>query len=122
LWFAIAALAFARSGAPPVEQVVLAGGVALFAGIIATVLFFEATGRVQNQPGALGAVEAMQAAEIVFASVLGAWLFAEIWPGTTAWTGAAIVMAGIVALGLLAGREAAGREAALKALRSDRGG
>lgn len=122
LWFATAAIAFARSGAPPAEQVWLAGGVALFAGIIATVLFFEATGRVQDQPGALGAVEAMQAAEIVFASVLGALLFAEALPGATAWTGAAIVMAGIVMLGLLAGREAAGREAALKALRSDRGG
>ena len=77
LWFAIAAVAFARSGAPPAEQLWLAGGVALFAGIIATVLFFEATGRVQDQPGALGAVEAMQAAEIVFASVLGALLFAN---------------------------------------------
>lgn len=122
LWWLIAATAFARSGTPPAEQVWLAGGVALFAGIIATVLFFEATGRVQDQPGALGAVEAMQAAEIVFASLLGALLFAEALPGTRAWMGAAIVMGGIVALGLLAGREAAGREAALKALRSDRGG
>lgn len=122
IWWLLAAFAFGRSGAPPASQALLALGVAVFAGIIATVLFFEATGRVRNQPGALGAVEAMQAAEIVFASVLGAWLFGEALPGANAWSGAAIVMAGIVALGLLAGREAAGRHAAVAALRSDRGG
>jgi drug/metabolite transporter (DMT)-like permease len=122
IWWLLAAFAYGRTGAPPLNQALLALGVAVFAGIIATVLFFEATGRVRNQPGALGAVEAMQAAEIIFASVLGAWLFGEALPGASAWSGAAIVMAGIIALGLLAGREAAGHQAALAALRSERGG
>jgi len=121
LWLLLAAAGFARGGLPSVEQAGLALGVALFAGVIATVLFFEATGRVRHQPGALGAVEAMQAAEIVFAAGFGALLLHEALPGGLGMLGAAVVMGGIVVLGLLAGREAAGEQRRLAALRSERG-
>src|SRR5690606_26845570 len=39
LWWAIAAWAWTRSGAPPAGQVWLAGGVALSAGVVASILF-----------------------------------------------------------------------------------
>ncbi len=120
-WWLIAAWAGSVAGSPPWSQVVLAGGVALFAGTIATILFFRATEMVQDDPAALGAVEAMQAAELVFSTALGVAFLGEHVPGGVALVGAALVIAGILALGALAGRRAAGDARAARALRSDRG-
>lgn len=120
-WWLIAAYAYAEAGAPPQQQVLLAAGVALSTGTIATILFFHATGMVRNDPAALGAAEAMQAAEILFATALGVMLLGEPWPGGRTALGAALVMAGIVALGLVVGRRSAGDTRATQALRTDRG-
>lgn len=121
LWWAIAASAFATTGAPPHTQVLFAAGVALGAGVIATVLFFQATGMVRNDPTALAAAEAMQAAEILFATLIGVLWLGESWPQDRALWGAAIVVAGIVAFSIVASRAAAGDPHATKELRSDRG-
>jgi drug/metabolite transporter (DMT)-like permease len=94
-WLLVAALAFERLGAPPMGQVWLAAGVALGAGIIATILFFQATGMVRDLPAALGAAEAMQAAELLFAIGLGALFLGETWPSGIALWGAGLVIAGI---------------------------
>jgi drug/metabolite transporter (DMT)-like permease len=120
-WWLVAAYAANTAGTPPIEQVLLAAGVALFAGTIATILFFHATAMVQNDPAALGAVEAMQAAEILFSTVLGIVLLGEAPPTGVAALGAALVVLGIVALGVLVGRSAAGDERATQTLRTDRG-
>ena len=122
LWWAIAVAAFATTGAPPANQVLLAAGVALGAGVIATVLFFQATGMVRNDPTALAAAEAMQAAEILFATVIGALWLGEAWPQGRALAGACVVMLGIVAFSVVAARAAAGNDRRVKELRSDRGG
>jgi drug/metabolite transporter (DMT)-like permease len=121
LWWAIAATAFATTGAPPQSQVLFAAGVALGAGVIATVLFFQATGMVRNDPTALAAAEAMQAAEILFATLIGVLWLGESWPQGRAFWGAAIVIAGIVAFSIVASRAAAGDPHATKELRGDRG-
>lgn len=105
LWWAVAAFAFARSGAPSGGQVALAAGVALGAGVIATVLFFQATGMVRREPTALAAAEAMQAAEILFATAFGALWLGEAWPHGGAALGAALVIAGIVAISWAAARQ-----------------
>ena len=120
-WLAVAAFAWVEAGPPPASQVWMAGGVALFAGTIATILFFRATAMVQDQPAALGAVEAMQAAEILFSTAFGVLLLGEAAPRGTAAVGAALVIAGIVALGFLVGRRSAGDERSARALRTDRG-
>jgi drug/metabolite transporter (DMT)-like permease len=121
LWWAIAAGAFASTGAPSPSQVFLAAGVALGAGVIATVLFFQATGMVRNDPTALAAAEAMQAAEILFATLIGVLWLGEAWPQGRASWGAAIVIAGIVAFSIVASRAAAGDPHATQELRGDRG-
>jgi len=121
LWWAIAATAFATTGTPPYGQVLLAAGVALGAGVIATVLFFQATGMVRNDPTALAATEAMQAAEILFATLIGVLWLGEAWPQGRALWGAVIVIAGIVAFSIVASRLAAGDPHATKELRGDRG-
>ena len=120
-WWIVAAYAGHAAGAPPPMQVALAAGVALFTGTIATILFFHATGMVRDDPAALGAVEAMQAAELLFSTVLGVAFLGESVPRGFAVLGALLVVAGIVWLGLLVGRDSAGNARATKALRTDRG-
>jgi len=120
-WWIVAIYAAHEAGAPPPSQILLASGVALFAGTIATILFFHATGMVRDDAAALGAVEAMQAAEILFSTVLGVMLLGEDWPRGWSIAGALLVIGGIVGLGLLVGRGAAGDDHATRALRTDRG-
>ena len=105
-WVLIAAVAFAQAGSPSSQQVWLAGGVALGAGIVATILFFQATGMVRDLPAALGAAEAMQAAELLFAIGMGALFLGEAWPQGVAVWGAALIVFGIVAFAWLVSRPA----------------
>lgn len=121
MWLAVAALAWTGTGLPSMGQVWLAGGVALGAGVIATILFFQATGMVRNDPTALAAAEAMQAAEILFATLIGVLWLGEQWPQGRALGGAVLVVVGIVVFSLVAARAAAGDRRATQELRSDRG-
>src|SRR5690606_14280918 len=59
LWLLVMAYAAFVAGPPTAAQVWLAAGVALSAGVIATILFFQATGMVRDRPLALAGVEAM---------------------------------------------------------------
>ena len=120
-WWALALFALSTTGLPSMPQLWLAAGVALGAGIIATVLFFQATGMVRNDPTGLAAAEAMQAAEILFATLFGVLWLGEAWPqGRAAW-GAGLVVVGIVVFSVVAARAAAGRPRATRRLRTDRG-
>ncbi|MDR7193917.1 multidrug resistance efflux transporter family protein [Luteimonas terrae] len=121
LWLLVAAFAWHEAGTPSMSQVWLAAGVALSAGVIATILFFQATGMVRNNPVALGAAEAMQAAELLFAALLGALFLQEAWPQGRALIGAVVVTLGIVAFAIVVARPAAGSARRIKALRGDKG-
>ena len=121
LWLLVAVYAGVRSGAPAASHVWLAAGVAVCAGVIATILFFQATGMVRNQPLALGAAEAMQGSEVVFAVLLGVLLLGEAWPSGLAVPGALLVIAGIVAFAWVVARPAAGSARKVQALRTDKG-
>jgi drug/metabolite transporter (DMT)-like permease len=120
-WLLVAAFAWQRAGAPSPGQLWLAGGVALSAGVIATILFFHATGMVRDNPAALGAAEAMQAAELLFATVLGVTFLHEPWPRGIALWGALLVVAGIVAFAWVVARPQAREPHAAHALPTDRG-
>ena len=121
MWLLVSVFAWQQAGAPPLSQVGMAAGVALSAGVIATILFFQATGMVRDNPVALGAVEAMQAAELLFATVIGAWLLQEAWPHGIALIGAVLVVGGIVVFAWVVARPTAGSLAKTRALRTDRG-
>jgi drug/metabolite transporter (DMT)-like permease len=118
LWIAIAAYAWHEAGVPPVSQVWLAGGVALSAGVIATILFFQATGMVRDNPAALGAAEAMQAAELLITTAIGVAFLHEAWPRGVALWGGALVVLGIVAFAAMVAR---GNAPKPRVLRTDRG-
>ena len=121
LWWAIAAVAWTTVGPPTAGQAWLAAGVAVGAGIIATVLFFQATGMVRNDPVGLATAEAMQAAEILFATAIGALWLGEAWPRGGALAGVGLVVAGIVAFSWMATRAVAHDAHAVRELRSERG-
>ncbi|GAA5067700.1 multidrug resistance efflux transporter family protein [Lysobacter panacisoli] len=121
MWWAIAAVTFATIGPPPLGQVTFAAGVALGAGVVATVLFFQATGMVRNNPTALAAAEAMQAAEILFATLIGVMWLGEAWPQGRALGGAVLVVVGIVVFSIVATRAAAHDRRTVEEMESDRG-
>jgi len=104
-WLVLAAVTWSTVGPPTLRVAMLAAGVALSSGVIATVLFFKATHMVGRQPVALAAVEAMQAAELLFATLLGVSFLGEAWPhGIAAWGAVAIVL-GIAAFSWISARE-----------------
>jgi hypothetical protein len=73
---------------------------------------------VRDNPVALGAAEAMQAAELLFATLLGVSFLHEQWPRGIALSGAALVVAGILAFAWVVARP---RDAIdPRALRGDR--
>lgn len=106
-WLLVAIFAWRASGAPSSSQIALAAGVALLAGVVATILFFQATGMVRNDPVALGAAEAMQGAEPLFAALLGAWWLGESWPSGAALVGTGLVVVGIAAFAWVVARQQA---------------
>ncbi len=83
-------------------------------------MFFRATDMVRREPTALAAVEAMQAAELLFATLLGVLFLGEAWPHGYALFGALAIIVGIALFGWVSGRGAAGNDEAVRALRSDR--
>jgi hypothetical protein len=89
--------------------------------VIATLRFFQGTGMVRDNPAALGAAEAVQAAELLFATVLGVWWLHEAWPRGIALWGAALVVLGIAAFGWVVSRPAPGNVVDTQALGGDRG-
>ena len=120
LWLIFAVVTWFNVGPPNWREAALAGGVALSSGTIATVLFFRATDMVRREPTALAAVEAMQSAELLFATLLGVLFLGEAWPHGYALLGALAIIVGIALFGWVSGRGAAGDDEAVRALRSDR--
>jgi drug/metabolite transporter (DMT)-like permease len=121
LWLIFALIAWRTIGPPSPREMLLAAGVALSSGTIATVLFFRATDMVRREPTALAAVEAMQAAELLFATLLGALFLGEAWPHGFAAFGALAIMLGIGLFSWISGKDSAGDDEALSVLRTDRG-
>lgn len=120
-WLALAAWASLQAGPPSASQLMLALGVAVSAGVVATILFFQATGMVRDNATALGAAEAMQAAEVLFAMLLGVAFLGEAWPRGQALAGAALVVAGIVLFAWIVAHDARRSAREAEALQTDRG-
>ncbi|MCM3705410.1 MULTISPECIES: DMT family transporter [Cytobacillus] len=95
-WFLLSVAAMATSGWPSFSQVTQSGLVALFSGVIATVLFFAATDLVRGNMQKLGAVEATQSLEVLFAVLGEVALLASPMPSGISLTGMALVIVGMV--------------------------
>ncbi|MBE0342129.1 multidrug resistance efflux transporter family protein, partial [Paenibacillus sp. 28ISP30-2] len=83
-------------GMPSQEQTLQSALVAVFSGVIATVLFFKATDQVRGNMQKLATVEATQSLEVLFA-LMGELIFLSIQiPSLLSWIGMFIVILGMV--------------------------
>jgi hypothetical protein len=104
-WLALAAWAWLQVGPPSTSQLWLALGVAISAGVVATILFFQATGMVRDNATALGAAEAMQAAKSC-SRCCWAWPSSGGLASRAGVGGAALVVSGIVLFAWIVARDA----------------
>lgn len=73
-WLILSCYGVATVGMPSSEQIMQSLVVAIFSGIVATVLFFYATDQAKGNPKKLAVVEATQAGEVAF-TIVGEVLF-----------------------------------------------
>lgn len=94
-WLILAFIGLQTAGIPTISQVYQSGLVALFSGVFATVLFFAATDLVQGNMQKLGAVEATQSFEVLFALIGEMIILSAPLPSATASFGIGLVILGM---------------------------
>ncbi|BBH24358.1 hypothetical protein Back11_57030 [Paenibacillus baekrokdamisoli] len=96
LWFVLSLYGFFNVGTPSKVQTVQAVLVAVFSGVIATVLFFKATDMVRGNMQKLASIEATQSMEVLFA-LIGELIFLSIQvPSPLSWSGMFVVILGMI--------------------------
>lgn len=65
-------------------------------GVIATILFFEATNMVKNNPKHLAIIEATQSGEVIFTLIGGILFLGDAMPAGSGLVGILIIVAGMV--------------------------
>lgn len=94
-WLLLSAYGLFTVGPPSTGQSLQTLVVAICSGVIATVLFFQATDMVRGDMQKLASVEATQSMEVIFALV-GEMIFLSIaFPSPLSWLGVFIVMLGM---------------------------
>lgn len=96
-WIVLSIYGLIHNGPPSLGQTTQSGLVAISSGVIATVLFFQATDLVRGDMQKLASVEATQSMEVLFA-VIGELLLLNSadMPSTLSWSGMVLVMIGMV--------------------------
>ena len=95
-WLVLAIFGLISVGPPTVSQISQSGLVAISSGVIATILFFQATDLVRGNMQRLAAVEATQSMEVLFA-LGGELIFLKAAaPTLLSWWGIVLVMVGMI--------------------------
>lgn len=103
-WLLLSLYGFLTVGGPTASQSFQTLIVAISSGVIATVLFFKATDLVRGNMQKLGAVEATQSMEVLFA-LAGEILFLSIaWPSGLSLIGLLLVMLGMILHSYVSGK------------------
>jgi drug/metabolite transporter (DMT)-like permease len=95
-WIILSVYGFLTDGLPSMDQTIQSSNVAITSGVIATVLFFQATDLVRGNMHKLAAVEATQSMEVLFALIGELLLLNSSIPTRLSWFGIALVMAGMI--------------------------
>jgi len=95
-WIIVAVYGLADSGLPSGGQLWQSAIVALSSGVIATVLFFQATDMVRNSMTGLAAVEATQSLEVLFALLGEMFILSAPMPSALSWVGIAVIILGMI--------------------------
>lgn len=95
-WIIISAYALSTVGSPNKGQIVQSFIVAVFSGIIATLLFFKATDLVSHDTYKLAIVEATQSGEVIFTLLGGVFIFHDKTPTLISLVGIMLVIIGMI--------------------------
>lgn len=95
-WIVCGGFSWFRAGLPSASQCIQSFLIALLSGVIATVLFFNATALVRTDPRKLAVIEATQSGEVIFTVILGVLLLKDAMPDAMALTGIGIIIAGMI--------------------------
>ncbi len=101
-WIVASVVALVYSGLPSGGQCLQSVGVALFSGVIATILFFHATDLVKTNQRKLAAVEATQCGEVIFTLLGGILVLGDRLPTAVGFVGLALIVLGMIATSLFA--------------------
>lgn len=94
-WIMLSIYGLITVGPPSMNQTVQSGLVAISSGVIATVLFFQATDLVRGNMQKLAAVEATQSMEVLFALFGEMIILKAPLPNFISWLGIILVMGGM---------------------------
>lgn len=95
-WIVLSVFGLLTVGPPSIGQSVQSGLVAISSGVIATILFFQATDLVRGNMQKLAAVEATQSMEVLFALIGELLLLHSVYPTLISWIGMILVMGGMM--------------------------
>ena len=95
-WIIISISGVLSVGLPSKEQIVQSLIVAVFSGIIATILFFKATDIVSNDTHKLAVVESTQSGEVIFTLLGGVFIFHDKIPTLIGLIGIILVVIGMI--------------------------
>lgn len=95
-WILCGVAAFLHAGLPSGGQTMQSLCVALFSGVIATVLFFGATDMVKDNPKQLAVIEATQSGEVIFTLILGVLVLHDTIPSAASFAGIGLIVAGMI--------------------------
>lgn len=96
LWVVLGIWELATAGGPTLGQTVQSLLVAITSGVIATVLFFQATDSVKDNMKKLAAVEATQSMEVLFALMGEIFLLSTLMPAPLSLIGMLLVVVGMI--------------------------
>ena len=95
-WIILSVIAYGRVGLPSRGQTLQSVCVALFSGVIATVLFFKATDLVRHDQKKLALIEATQCGEVLFTLLGGILILGDSVPAPIGFVGILLIVAGMV--------------------------
>lgn len=95
-WLICGGEAMFREGLPSIGQAVQSLCVAIFSGVLATVLFFRATDLVRENPRQLAVIEATQSGEVIFTLLLGVIVLHDSIPSPISFVGIILIVLGMI--------------------------
>lgn len=95
-WLIVSLVAWSQAGLPSPGQLTQSFFVALFSGVIATVLFFQATDLVKKNPVQLGVIEATQCGEVIFTFLIGVLVLKDPAPQAIGIIGLVLIIVGMI--------------------------
>ncbi|MBQ0000044.1 MAG: multidrug resistance efflux transporter family protein [Clostridiales bacterium] len=95
-WLLCGVFAYSKAGLPSGGQTLQSFLVALFSGVIATVLFFGATDMVKDNARQLAVIEATQSGEVIFTLLLGVLVLHDNMPPVTSFIGIILIVTGMI--------------------------